>query len=307
MTKEKKKDTTKKRKKKKNDNFKLLYFFLGVILFLGLAIFFLSTLSPKKPAPKPLPTISKTEKVPALKPLKMVEVPPEETEPEDKALSELPILAIIIDDIGNNKRFKGLIDIGAPLTLAVLPFTPYAKEAATMGNAAGLEIILHLPMEPNDYPTNNPGKGALLTTMDKSTLLSQLKADLEAVPHITGANNHMGSKFTEYAGGMYHVLVELKKRELFFIDSKTSTKSVAFSQARTIGIKTAERSIFLDNKQSEEAIAKQLAKAIGAAKTKGAAIAIGHPYRETVEVLKNILPTIEEKGVQLVIASRIIN
>ena len=305
MTKGKKKSAPPKKKKKKNDNSRLLYFFLGVILFLGLTIFFLGTLDPKKPKTKPLPAVSKTERMPVLKPLKMVEVPQEE--PEDKAISDLPILAIIIDDIGNNSRFKEFIDIGTPLTLAVMPFTPYAKEAATRGRASGLEIMLHLPMEPKDYPANNPGKGALLTTMDKSTLFTQLKEALEAVPNITGVNNHMGSKFTEYAGGMYHVLGELKKRELFFIDSKTSTKSVAFSQARAIGIKTAERSIFLDNTQTEDAIAKQLGKAIEAAKTKGAAIAIGHPYRETVKVLKDLLPSIEENGIRLVTASEIVH
>ncbi|MBE9536144.1 MAG: divergent polysaccharide deacetylase family protein [Proteobacteria bacterium] len=245
--------------------------------------------------------------MPLLKPLKMVEVPPEEPEPEDKVISGLPTLAIIIDDIGNNARFKELIGIGVPLTLAVMPFTPYAKEAAISGSSSGLEIILHLPMEPRRYPANNPGKGALLTIMDKSTLINQLKADLEAVPNITGVNNHMGSKFTEYADGMHHVLGELKKRGLFFIDSKTSTKSVALYHARAMGIKTAERSIFLDNNQAEDAIVKQLDKAIEAAKTKGRAIAIGHPYRETVKVLKNILPTIEGKGVRLVTASEIVN
>jgi len=117
----------------------------------------------------------------------------------------------------------------------------------------------------------------------------------------------MGSKFTEYAGGMHHVLGELKKRGLFFIDSKTSTKSVAFSQARAMGIKTAERSVFLDNDQTEDAISRQLARAVEMAKTKGAAIAIGHPYRGTVNVLKKLLPSIEEKGIRLVTASGIAN
>ncbi len=188
-----------------------------------------------------------------------------------------------------------------------MPFTPYAKEASSKGSSAGLEIILHLPMEPKGYPANNPGKGALLTTMDKPSLLSQLEADLEAVPNITGVNNHMGSKFTEYAGGMHHILGELKKRGLFFIDSKTSTKSVAFSLSRTIGIKTAERSIFLDNVRTEEAIIKQLSKAIEVAKIKGEAIAIGHPYIETIAVLKKILPTMEKEGIRLVTASGIVN
>ena len=289
----------KKGRKKRNDNSKLLYLLAGAVLLLSAFIYFIDGLW--LPLEQYMASKEKTTTSAKIKPVKKTIPGPEK--PALPPPITTPRLVIIIDDIGYNNRYIDIININVPITLAIIPFTPYSHEAATRGNSAGAEIILHLPMEPKDYPNSNPGKGALLTAMSKAAILKQIRNDLEAVPNISGVNNHMGSKFTEYEEGMKIVLKEIKERGLFFVDSKTSFNSVAYSLAKEMNIKTAERSVFLDNVQTEEAIKAQLMEAVKIAKIKGEAIAIGHPYIPTINVLKKTAPDLEKEGIKLVFAS----
>lgn len=286
-----------RKKKKDNDNIKLVYLFIAVVIGLTGILYLIagrgnhiertpfSSLKPEKPADAPLSQ------------------PPDSTREEWATAPSLPKLAVIIDDIGFNRRFSDLIEINVPITLAVIPFTPYSLEAASKGNLAGMEVMLHFPMEPKGYPASDPGKGALLISMSREAILGQTIASLNAIPNIKGVNNHMGSSFTEYSEGMEIVLSEIKKRNLFFVDSKTSMKSTGYSLSKSMDIRTAERNIFLDNVQTEEAITHQLMEAVKVAKHKGQAVAIGHPYPETVNVLKRLAPGLKDKGIDLVFAS----
>lgn len=289
-----------KKKKKSNDNKKLVYLFAAIIVILAGILFFIS--EPEDHSKQFTVYTQKPEKVPGAnlsqKTGNLIDEP--------SGIVSLPKLAVIIDDIGFNKRFSDLIDIQVPLTLAVIPYTPYAHEAATKGHSAGLEVMLHLPMEPKDYPASNPGQGALLTTMSNDDILSQTILDLDNVPNVKGVNNHMGSSFTEYSEGMEIVLKEIKKRDLFFVDSKTSFQSTGYSLAKAMSIKTAERHVFLDNIQTEEAITEQLMEAVRLAKDKGEAVAIGHPYPSTVAVLRKLAPRLKDEGIELVLASALV-
>ena len=104
-------------------------------------------------------------------------------------------VAIVIDDLGgDNDLFQNLLDLNVPVTFSILPFTPFARSTAQKAFQKGREIILHLPMEPRGYPQVNPGKGALLHSMNKEELLRQLARDIAAVPHARGVSNHMGSR-----------------------------------------------------------------------------------------------------------------
>ncbi|MBE9504749.1 MAG: divergent polysaccharide deacetylase family protein [Proteobacteria bacterium] len=289
-----------KKRKKGNDNLKLVYLFIAIVIALTGILFFIA--GPEDHSERPL--------VATQRPGKVLEATlPQTAESqadEPTIISSLPKLAVIIDDIGFNKRFTDLLDIQVPLTLAIIPFTPYSREAATKGHTAGLEVMLHLPMEPKGYPASNPGQGALLTTMSENDILNQTIADLNDVPNIKGVNNHMGSSFTEYSKGMKIVLKEIKKRNLFFVDSKTSIHSTGYSLAKAMNIRTAERHVFLDNVQTEEAITQQLLEAVKVAKDKGEAVAIGHPYPSTVIVLRKLAPHLKEEGVELVLASALV-
>jgi polysaccharide deacetylase 2 family uncharacterized protein YibQ len=135
-------------------------------------------------------------------------------------------IAIIIDDIGFDLRIvEELARIPAPIAFAVLPHTPHAAEAASFLHAAGKEILLHLPMEPRSYPEESPGSGALMVDMDERQIRKQVQENLAAVPYVSGVNNHMGSRFMGDEARLTMVMEELKKRGLYFVDSRTTPDS----------------------------------------------------------------------------------
>jgi hypothetical protein len=140
--------------------------------------------------------------------------------------------------------------------------------------------------------------------MERKQFYETLLADLEAVPHAVGANNHMGSLLTRHPGMMKWLMVGLKSYGgLFFIDSRTSEESVAADMAREKGLPAAIRDIFLDHERKEATIERQLDNLLAAAKTNGSAIGIGHPYPETLTVLARRLPGLKKVGITLVKAS----
>ena len=200
----------------------------------------------------------------------------------------LPRLAIIIDDLGYDPDAASLFEeIDLPLTMSILPATPHAKAIAQAARKRGCEIMLHLPMEPKNYPRLCPGPGALLTKMTAQKIQDTLRSHLADVPGVVGVNNHMGSCFTERSSQMEVVLKELKERRLFFVDSRTTRETVGYQLGRQLGIPVAQRSVFLDNNLSQKAIRFQMERLLRIAKQDGHALGIGHPHQDTFEVLQD--------------------
>ena len=162
---------------------------------------------------------------------------------------------------------------------------------------------MHLPMEPQEYPSINPGPGALLTTMTPDALIDQLRKDLTAVPGAVGANNHMGSRLTAQSSQMNQVLGELKRQNLFFVDSLTTGDSVAREAAQLFQVPFGQRHVFLDHRPDRQFIEKQLMVLQEIAERHGFAIGIGHPYEITWQVLREALPHLK-KRVHLIPASQ---
>ncbi|MGD0277980.1 MAG: divergent polysaccharide deacetylase family protein [Smithella sp.] len=215
--------------------------------------------------------------------------------------------AIIIDDIGSNlNAVKELLKINADLTFAILPFQAHTREAAEMFHKAKRETLLHLPMEPVSYPHEKPGEGALFTDMNDEELELQLKKNIADVPYISGVNNHMGSKFMTDEKKLILIFNELKKKKLFFIDSRTSMDTKAYAAAKKTGLRIAQRKIFIDNNRDFNKIYDNL---INIAKDKDVSpqIIIGHPYPETIRALKEATKVLHEKGVSIVPVSEIVN
>lgn len=216
-------------------------------------------------------------------------------------------IAIIIDDIGWDKDIaEEFLEISYPLSFSILPYSPFGRHVANKANAKDRDILLHIPMEPYGYPRHDPGKGTLLTNMDKGEIYERLDDAIRSIPHIVGLNNHMGSKFTEERWAMKIVMDTLKKKELFFIDSLTSPKTLGYTTAKEMGVKTAKRNVFLDNKVDIIYIKNQIKKLIPIAKKRGYAIGIGHPHKDTLTALKDSLPEIELQGGKVVPVSRVI-
>jgi uncharacterized protein len=217
-------------------------------------------------------------------------------------------IAILIDDIGADlSPVKSLLKIEAPISFAILPHTPRSVTAAELIHKAGRDILLHLPMEPQAYPKEKPGPGALFTAMSENELRQVLRRDLDAVPYVSGVNNHMGSSFTEDDEKMIIVMNELKKRGLFFIDSRTTPNSKAGQASREVGIPFASRRIFIDNGQDYASTCKTLREVLSSSgSSHRELILIGHPYPNTILALTRVIPELKSQGVEIVPVSRMV-
>jgi polysaccharide deacetylase 2 family uncharacterized protein YibQ len=216
-------------------------------------------------------------------------------------------VAIIIDDIGHDmKSLRDLLNIDADITFAVLPLLPHSREAAETLHKANREILLHLPMEPLSYPKEKPGAGALFTEMNDAEIVSQLEKNMASVPYVSGVNNHMGSKFMADEEKLAPVFRQLKKRGLFFIDSRTTPSSKTPSVAKRVHLTVASRRVFLDNDRDYQKIYQILMNVIETPAGGAPLIVIGHPYPETIRAIRDASKVFREKGVSIIPVSRLI-
>ena len=268
------------------------------------------------PRPQPAPPVAR-EKAPVKKPVYEVfddkhieEIPDHETvEPVPPPVDETdtrPKVAIIIDDMGYGNGIQHrFLDLPYVITYSVLPHSPDQVEIANIAHDKGREVLLHLPMEPLEYPKVDSGPGTLLASMTTDTMIDVLNENLAAVPHIVGVNNHMGSRLTMESGALYPIFTVLKKNNLFFVDSRTTRHTVCRPSARLFQLPFAQRDVFLDHVRTEDFVEKQLKLLVRVAEKRGQAIGIGHPYKPTYKILKSRLPEINEQ-VKLVPVSELV-
>jgi polysaccharide deacetylase 2 family uncharacterized protein YibQ len=212
-------------------------------------------------------------------------------------------LAVIIDDVGYNRsKARAFLGLGVPLTFSILPQVPYSARLAEDIHHAGHEIMLHQPMQPHSSVID-PGPGALYVQHTRSEMEEIIQQNLAELPFACGVNNHMGSLFTESRPCVSDMLDIFRQQSLFFVDSFTSSHSVAFRMARELNMVTAYRNVFIDNDLQADAIYRQLLEAKRRALKTGSAIAIGHPRPETVQVLDVFLKEIQYSTIELVYAS----
>lgn len=218
---------------------------------------------------------------------------------------ELPKLVIVIDDIGNSLELGERVLQIPNLTLSIIPDLRYSFYFAEKGKKLKRDILVHVPMEPKNTDKYGNDTKMLRVDMDDASIDELSDSFLKAVPYAIGANNHMGSKFTENDEKMRVFLKKLRDKKMFFLDSKTTSTSVGSKLAEELNIPNLTRDIFLDHDVDEQKISEQLDRAITEAKNKGFAIAIGHPHKETLDVLKKRFNEIE-KSVKVVPISVII-
>lgn len=218
-------------------------------------------------------------------------------------------VAILIDDIGQDiHALHELLEINAPLSFAVLPHQPYSAEAARIIHLRKRDILLHLPMEPQSYPEDRPGDGALFLSMSDREIKRQFEKNLEAVPHAIGVNNHMGSRFTEDTDKMLVIMAALKGKGLFFVDSRTTKDSKAKETANKIGVPFLARKIFIDNDQAYQASLENLTRRAqeSGVNENTPILFIGHPYPSTILAIRNAIPAMRAKGIEIVPISKIV-
>ena len=217
-----------------------------------------------------------------------------------------PMVAIVLDDLGLNRhRMARAVRLPRPMTLAILPYSNNPEAMARAARAAGHEIMLHIPMEPQSGG-EDPGPNALLVDLERHELVRRIEWSLARFDGYVGVNNHMGSWFTTKEELMRPLMVRLKQRGLLFLDSLTTGASVGRALARRYGVPVAARDIFIDNEVETESIEAQLRRIERCARRLGQCIAIGHPHAKTLEALERWLPTLHDKGFNLVPLTAII-
>jgi polysaccharide deacetylase 2 family uncharacterized protein YibQ len=309
-----------------------IYLLLTLIL-IGLVLYLLDygkKKVPETPPRKPPVTVPEKPVLPTVKPLPPAEkekpaskVAPGGKKPGQKQYSSpviaVPavhppkitgtgVVAIIIDDMGSSvSEVRELMNIGVPLTFSIIPGLHQSREVATAAHGNGYEVMIHIPMEPQGYPQRRLESNGLLLSYGDKEIEDRMRGLMNVIPYAVGANNHMGSRFTEDRGKMSVVLGVLKENGMFFVDSKTTPKSVGLTLAREMGLRsTARTAPFLDNSEDVSAIKVQLASLMKVAVKKGSAVGICHPHRGTIQALKEELPLMEKQGIRFVYVSMLV-
>lgn len=217
-------------------------------------------------------------------------------------------VAIIIDDMGYSlEAINDICSIKKPLTVSILPFSPLAQETAQIAHQNGLEVMLHLPLESVNSNGENHIEGIILSRMSKEEIIETVEANLDQVPYISGVNNHMGSKITANEILMSIILERLKARNLFFVDSRTTTRTIAYKVAQKLRISSINRDVFLDGENNEDYIKKKMIELFRLAQKKGRAVGICHPTEVTLRVLRENIHLVENFNLEPVFASQIVH
>jgi hypothetical protein len=223
------------------------------------------------------------------------------------ALDRRPMVAVVLDDLGLNRtRTAAAAALPGPLTLSFLAYAENLPAQTRLARAAGHELLLHQPMEPEG--AEDPGPQALLTGLSAAENRARLEAALNRLPGIVGINNHMGSRFTADAAAMRPVMAALRARGLLYLDSRTTGRSVGVAAAAEAGVPHAGRDVFLDHDRAagRAYVERRLAELEALAHETGAAVAIGHPADATLAALADWLPGLSARGLQLVPISAIV-
>lgn len=219
-------------------------------------------------------------------------------------------LAIVIDDFGyNGEGTDEMLALPIPLTVAVMPFSEYSKQDAEKAEAAGKEIIIHMPMEAYKGKPEWVGKKGIFRTMKDEEIKASVDEAFSILPNAVGMNNHMGSAIMEDKRCLGVIMDGIKERDGYFLDSVTTAKSQGKVIAEEKGVPYLARKVFLDSTDDIEVVKKNLRKAAEIALKDGEAVAIGHVGPEggniTVGAIESLIPEFEKAGITFVTASEL--
>lgn len=225
--------------------------------------------------------------------------------------SKQAYVAIVIDDFGNNgSGTLEMLNLGIPITAAVMPFMPYTKEDSQRIHDAGMEIIMHVPLEPENGKQSWLGPKGITNSLSDSEIEYRLSEGLKQIQWAKGMNNHMGSKAMKDERIVNILMLIAKRYSLYFVDSKTCNSKLSLDISKQINIDYTSRDIFLDNIKKQNEIEKQLKKLGELALKKGYAIGIGHVGPEggiiTANAIKAVYPALLKQGIQFLSVSEII-
>ncbi|MFQ6608177.1 MAG: divergent polysaccharide deacetylase family protein [Fidelibacterota bacterium] len=218
------------------------------------------------------------------------------------------IICFIIDDFGYNISdvVRSFIHLDIPLTCSILPGHPYSRRIARLAHEARHQVIVHMPMETHDH---RAGEESYIITraMTEEEIRTRVRSAFQKLPQAEGMNNHQGSLATENRRVMQILADELKSLGKYFIDSRTTKKTLAEEVMKAVGVPTERRRIFLDNENDLRYIKKQIEQLARIAKSEGVAIGIGHPRKKTLQAIRQMIPVLREQGFHFGYASAAVN
>ncbi|MHB8918304.1 MAG: divergent polysaccharide deacetylase family protein [Desulfocucumaceae bacterium] len=217
-------------------------------------------------------------------------------------------VAIVIDDFGqyNTDGVKEILSLDIPVTCAVMPNLENTRCQAEEVARLGQEVIVHLPLEPLRGKKTWLGPGSITTDMSEEVIKYLVRNDFAAVPYAVGFNNHMGSAVTASDKTMKAILQVALEKEFFVLDSRTTEKTKIPALSDELGITCLNRNVFLDEEKNLDHVKKQLLKLSGEALIRGKAVGIGHVGQGgkiTARALKEMIPQMEEMGIEFVYLS----
>lgn len=220
-------------------------------------------------------------------------------------------IAIVIDDFGQqNAGVKEIFSLDIPITCAVMPNLKNTQAHAEEAAGRGQQVIVHLPLEPVNGRKSWLGPGAITTKNTDEEIRTLVKKDFDSVPHAIGFNNHMGSAATTNERIIRPILQIARERNFFVLDSRTTDNSVIPLLAKELGVPYTERDVFLDNVKNINYIKNQLRILSRKALENGKAVGIGHVGyggEVTARALKEMVPLMENCGIEFVYVSKILN
>ena len=205
-------------------------------------------------------------------------------------------------------EINGFLEIDIPFTATVIPFEDYTEETVDILSKNGVELMVHMPMEPESYPRNDPGKHAIYIKLPPDEIKKRIRAAIENIPLAVGMNNHMGSKATAHKRTMEIVAGALVESGLFFVDSRTSLYSCAEQEVAKRGIPTTHQDGNIDVESDTSAIARRFIElALSSRENDNGALIVGHARPNTLIAIKRVLPTLEKWGIEFITVSEMVS
>jgi polysaccharide deacetylase 2 family uncharacterized protein YibQ len=202
-----------------------------------------------------------------------------------------------VSDSATGDAIKGL---PPPISVAYGAYGRNLQDWVTKARAAGHEVLLQVPMEPMNYPENDPGPHTLLTSLPPAENMKRLQWLMSRFTGYVGVTNHMGAKFEAAQDAFLPVLEELKARGLLYLDDGSVQQSTAGQIAGVLGLDYSVANVQIDGVQSPADIAKALAKLEALAKERGCAIGVATANPATIKQLGEWAGKLEGKGIVLV-------
>ena len=255
-----------------------------------------NTASKKNSVPEKSAVPDKKKTVQTMQPVQPAAKPEKPRKPAPYAGN----LTFVFDDAGHNlDQLEYFLRLPFPCTIAVLPGLRYSSESARRIRKAGKQVILHQPMQSVDLHIN-PGPGAVTPGLSAEQIKNIVRKNLEEIWPVAGMNNHEGSLMTADEAAMSAVLDVVAEKHIFFLDSRTTARSIVAKVAKEKNMAIWERAIFIDNDKSRAAMETQIKKGLSIARQKGSAIMIGHVFTvELAQLLTEMYPTLIEEGFSL--------